>query len=377
MIAARSRPLPDPERPRLRVVFLGLSITSSWGNGHATTYRGLVRELAARGHEVTFLERDLPWYAANRDLRPCGRIFLYGSLDELADRHGSDLREADLVIVGSYVPEGIAVGELVMRLATGITAFYDIDTPVTLAGLENGTVEYVSRELIGRYDVYLSFTGGPTLRRLEREFGAREARPLYCSADPRLHRPERTVPRWELGYLGTYSPDRQPALEERLVGAAQRLPDRKFVVAGPQYPASVAWPGNVERIEHLPPTEHCRFYGAQRYALNVTRADMRSAGYSPSVRLFEAAACGTPIVSDVWPGLSEVFDVGREILVADTADDVARILRDVPEAERLAIGARGRARVLAAHTSAHRALELEALVTAAPASRRGRGARRP
>src|SRR5215207_1456914 len=169
--------------PNLRIVILGLSITSSWGNGHATTYRGLVRELVARGHDVLFLERDVPWYAAERDLPrpPYGRKELYRDLAELRASHEGDVREADLVIVGSYVPDGVAVGEWVTRTARGSTAFYDIDTPVTLAKLARGDTEYLAPHLIPRYHLYLSFTGGPTLARLEQEYGSPLARPLYCA----------------------------------------------------------------------------------------------------------------------------------------------------------------------------------------------------
>ena len=158
----------------MRIVILGLSITSSWGNGHATNYRALVRALTARGHEVLFLERDVPWYAAQRDLPrpPWGTTALYDSLDELRDVHGAAVRDADAVIVGSYVPEGIGAGEWVVATARGVPVFYDIDTPVTLAALERGDCEYVTRELVGAYGLYLSFTGGPVLRRIEQELGS-------------------------------------------------------------------------------------------------------------------------------------------------------------------------------------------------------------
>lgn len=348
-------------RPPYRIVILGLSITSSWGNGHATTYRGLVRELDRRGHDVLFLERDVPWYSANRDLPtpPYGRTELYASLADLDERFRDVVRTADAVIVGSYVPEGIAVGEWVLESAGKATAFYDIDTPVTLAKLERGDTEYLAPELIPRYGAYFSFTGGPTLQRLEREFGSPMARPLYCSFDPGLYYPEPAETRWDLGYMGTYSDDRQPPLE-RLMLEPARLWDRgRFVVAGPQYPATIAWPGNVQRIEHLPPTEHRRFYNQQRFTLNITRADMIRAGYSPSVRLFEAAACGIPIISDCWEGLDQFFEPGREILLARSAQDTLRCLRELPEPERCAVGARARERVLATHTAAHRAAELE------------------
>ena len=349
----------------LSIVVLGLSITSSWGNGHATTYRGLVRGLAARGHAITFLERDLPWYADNRDQpAPAGcRTILYASLAELTARHVARVRDADVVIVGSYVPDGVAVGEWVTATARGAVAFYDIDTPVTLAKLARGEHEYLTPALVARYDLYLSFTGGPTLDRLERELGSPMARPLYCSVDPALYYPDAAPVRWDLGYMGTYSDDRQPTLERLLLEPARRWNAGRFVVAGPQYPASLAWPANVQRVTHLAPREHRAFYNAQRFTLNVTRADMVAAGWSPSVRLFEAAACGTPIVSDWWAGLDDVLRVRDEILVVHDPDDALRAVRGMPEDERLALGAAARARVLAFHTAAHRAAELEGYVS--------------
>jgi spore maturation protein CgeB len=364
----------DPEaRPQpMRMVILGLTITSSWGNGHATTFRALVRELARRGHDVLFLERDRPWYADNRDLPepPYGRTALYESVEELIGRFGSAVRGADFVMVGSFVPDGVALAEWVTGQAAGITAFYDIDTPVTVAKLARGDTDYLSPRLVPRFDVYFSFTGGPLLRRIETSWGARRAVALYCSCDPDVHRPAPAPQRWDLGYLGTYSADRQPALERLMLEPARRRPRRRFVVAGPQYPDDIEWPRNTERIVHLAPAEHARFFAAQRFTLNLTRADMIEAGYSPSVRLFEAAACGTAIISDYWAGLDAFFEPGREILIAHRAEDTLRYLTEVPERERGRIGARARRRVLAEHTATHRAVELEAHILEAWARRR-------
>jgi len=351
----------NTEHVPLRIVILGLSITSSWGNGHATTYRGLVRELAARGHDVLFLEREVPWYAENRDLpAPShGHIELYSGLDELRDRFDRDVRDADIVIVGSYVPQGIAVGEWVVETAGGVRAFYDIDTPVTLARLESNDIEYLSLDLIQRYDLYLSFTGGPILRTIEERYGARMVRALYCSVDPGIYYPEHQRVKWDLGYLGTYSRDRQPPLEHLMIRAADRWSDGRFVVGGPQYPSGIRWPPNVERIDHVPPCRHREFYNSQRLTLNITRTDMIRAGYSPSVRLFEAAACGTPIISDAWQGLEAFFEPGREILITHSPEETLRYLREIPEEERIALGKRARDRALSEHTAAHRAVELE------------------
>jgi spore maturation protein CgeB len=276
----------------------------------------------------------------------------------LKKRFAREVRNADAVIVGSYVPEGVAVGDWVTRTAQGVTAFYDIDTPVTLAKLARKDFEYLSPELIPRYDLYLSFTGGPTLRTIERELGSPAARALYCSVDPELYYPQRQVIRWDLGYLGTYSTDRQATLRKLLMEPARRWKKGRFVVAGPMYPPQIHW-HNVERIEHLAPEHHRAFYNQQAFTLNVTRQDMIRAGYSPSVRLFEAAACGVPIISDWWEGLDTLFDIGDEILIAETSDDVLRILRELPDARRRAIGRRARDKILSAHTAAHRAAELE------------------
>jgi spore maturation protein CgeB len=345
----------------LRIVILGLSITSSWGNGHATTYRGLVRELVRRGHDLLFLERDVPWYASHRDLAnpPYGRTELYGSVEELHDRFGAAVREADLVIVGSYVPDGAAVGDWVQSQARGLAAFYDIDTPVTLARLARGEHEYLRPEQIAGYDLYLSFTGGPTLRRLEQEFDSPRAGVLYCSVDPELYFPEPRPFQWDLGYMGTYSDDRQPTVNELLLEPARRLPAARFIVAGPQYPDTDSWPSNVQHQPHLPPAEHRSFYNSQRFTLNVTRADMIAAGWSPSVRLFEAAACGTAIISDRWAGIESLLAPGEEILLAASAREVIDVLRTTTEEQRLQLSARARQRILAEHTAAHRAEQLE------------------
>lgn len=344
----------------MRLVVLGLSLSSSWGNGHATTFRGLLEQFAARGHDILFLERDVPWYASQRDLTDpdyC-RLEYYGSLDDL-QKWSVEIERADAVIVGSYVPQGVEVGRFVQRTARGVTAFYDIDTPVTLAKLGRGDFEYLSPELIPSYDLYLSFTGGPTLRRIERDLGSPAARPLYCQADPERYRPLDAATRWDLSYLGTWSEDRQPTVERLLLATARALPERRFCVAGPLYPEGIAWPDNVQRIHHVPPDEHPAFYAASRFTLNVTRADMIAAGWSPSVRLFEAALCACPVISDVWEGLDELFVPGREILLAHSTDDVIAALEGLAPAKARAIGDAARNRALAAHTAAVRAAELE------------------
>ena len=350
----------------MRLVFLGLSLSSSWGNGHATTYRALLKALRADGHEVLFLEREQAWYAAHRDLPApdfCSLRFYEGVGD--LDRFCREIARADAVVIGSYVPDGVAVIDRVAARAPRL-AFYDIDTPVTLRALRTGEAAYLAPRQVPLFDLYLSFTGGPALRELEQRWGARCARALYCAVDPALHYPVSTRRRWKLGYIGTHSRDRQPALERLLMAAARRMPGDRFVVAGPLYPADIEWPANVDRIEHLAPADHARFYSSLDWTLNITRADMVRAGYSPSVRLFEASACGVPIISDKWPGLARFFQPGREILVAETAEDVIAALQSAPE-RRKAIARAARARTLAQHTAPVRARELQAYLLQADA----------
>jgi spore maturation protein CgeB len=340
----------------VRIVVFGLSITSSWGNGHATNFRALCCALRRRGNDVLFLERDKPWYASSRDFAPPW-VDLYDSVDDL-QRRSRAVEAADLVLIGSFVPDGVEVAEWALDTARGVVGFWDIDTPVTVAAMQAGNCEYLTPALVPRFDVYLSFTGGPLLERL----GAARPRPFWCMVDPDLYAPMPASIRWDLGYLGTYSSDRQPTVEELLLQPARRRPAWRFVVGGPMYPDEIAWPENVDHLENVPPGDHAAFYSGQRFTLNVTRADMIRAGWSPSVRLFEAAASGVPIISDWWDGLDEFFEPGREILIARDGQDVERFLADTGEEARQAIATAARARVLGNHTAARRAAELEQIV---------------
>ncbi|HEX2656578.1 MAG TPA: glycosyltransferase [Xanthobacteraceae bacterium] len=346
---------------KLDIVIVGLAITSSWGNGHATTYRALAKALYDRGHSVTFLEREAPWYQENRDFPapPYCRTINYSTLKDIPSRFGQLIADADLVIVGSYVPDGAIIGEWVTSHARGVTAFYDIDTPVTLSGLQKGKIDYIVPSLIPRFDLYLSFTGGPALDLIQNRYGSPRVRAFYCAIDPSMHRPIEATTKWDLGYIGTYSDDRQVTLDKLLMEPARRMQNWNFVVAGSKYPREISWPDNVGRIEHLAPGSHAEFYCSQNYTLNITRSNMIEMGYSPSVRLFEAAACGVPIISDNWPGIDEFFMPGEEILIADKPETVIDILRNISEESRHGIAARARKRVMQNHTAQHRARELE------------------
>jgi spore maturation protein CgeB len=344
----------------MNIVILGLSLSSSWGNGHATTFRSLGRGLDADGHKVLFLERNVPWYAGNRDLPDpdfC-RLSYYESVPDLLERFGTALDAADAVIVGSYVPEGVAVIDALLQRRPKLLAFYDIDTPVTLARLDRGDEEYLARRQVRHFDIYFSFSGGPVLQKLKHAYDARRPLALYCSVDETAYRSTAEAPLWDLGYLGTYSPDRQPTLERLLIEPARRLPDLRFVVAGPQYPDEIDWPANVERIEHLPPAEHASFYSRQRFTLNVTRADMIAAGWSPSVRLFEAAACKVPIISDYWRGLTDLLPEGEAVLIAHDSSDVVAALTGTSRSQRERLIENAFHRVMQGHTGKARAREL-------------------
>lgn len=351
----------------MKITIFGLSITSSWGNGHATTFRALCSALSRRGHEIVFFERNVEWYENNRDLPEPSycTVKLYDDWQQVLPAVREQLRNSDVAVVGSYFPDGIQALDEVLASNAAVKAFYDIDTPITLSSLQHhGRADYLLKRHLPELDIYFSFTGGPTLAQLQTEFQVSLALPLYCSVDPERHHPLPASPDFacDLSYMGTYAPDRQPKIEQFLCDPARCLPERSFVVAGPQYPGTIRWPENVSRIMHLGPRYHAALYCSSRMTLNVTRRDMVMAGYSPSVRLFEAAACGATIVSDNWPGLETFFSLGAEILLPGSGDDVVRYISGYDDAELKAIGLAARERVLAAHTNESRAREFERAV---------------
>ena len=351
----------------MKLVTFGLTVTSSWGNGHATTFRSLFKALARRGHTLHFVERDVEWYRSNRDLPAPAfcTVHLYEDWVAEAPHLLALAKDADAVLIGSYFPDAIALAEALLARPGPPLLFYDIDTPVTMAALRSeGRTGYLSADLIPHFAAYLSFTGGPALTELRSRFGAQQAIPFYCSVDPDLYSPQAVVPafRSDLSYLGTYAPDRQPKLMALLNETAYAAPDLGFFVAGPQYPADTPWAPNVRRSMHLSPREHPAFYSSSRFTLNLTRDDMVAAGWSPSVRLFEASACAAAILSDPWPGLEDFLTPGEEILLPAGPAEVTRILRELSEEQARQLGQRAQARILAEHTSAHRAVQFEAVV---------------
>lgn len=353
----------------MKIVIFGLTISSSWGNGHATLWRGLVRALGRRGWTVVFFERDVPYYASTRDLFEIenGELVLYRDWADAVPAARRHVAEADAVVVTSYCPDGIAAADLALEAERPVKAFYDLDTPVTLAALARGEgVSYIGPRGLEGFDLVLSYTGGGALEELRSRVGARLVRPLYGHADPDVHRP--TAPREnyraDLSYIGTYAEDRQEALEQLLVIPARSRPAARFVIAGAQYPGDFPWAANIFFVRHLPPGEHPAFYSSGRLTLNVTRRAMAEMGWCPSGRLFEAAACGAPILSDWWPGLDEFFTPESEILVAQCSGDAIAAL-NLDDGTLRRIAARARERVFEEHTSERRTEELEAFLAEA------------
>jgi spore maturation protein CgeB len=353
----------------MKLVIFGLTISSSWGNGHATLWRGLCRALGSRGHDVTFFERDVPYYAAHRDTAsPEGcRLQLYSSWDDVKIEAEAVLADADVGMVTSYCPDSQDACNLLFE-SRAMRVFYDLDTGVTLAALRGGErVPYLPANGLAEFDLVLSYTGGRALEELRSRLGARHVAPLYGSVDPDAHRPSPAsdeLPRGRLSYLGTYAADRQHRLEELFIEPARRRPDRRFIIGGSQYPPDFPWTQNIFYVSHMPPPLHPAFYSSAALTLNVTRAAMADFGYCPSGRLFEAAACGTPILTDTWEGLDHFFEPGREILVARNTDEALAAL-DLPDADLAHVARAARERTLAEHTADCRARDLEGVIDAA------------
>ena len=350
----------------MKLVVFGLAISSSWGNGHATLWRGLTRALAERGHFVVFFERDVPYYAAHRDLwtLEAGRLHLYEAWTEVEAIAARELADADAAIVTSFCPDAQCAERLIADGECGRRVFYDLDTAVTLDRLDRGEpVPYIGPQGLAGYDLVLSYTGGRSLHQLEQRLGARRTAPLYGSVDPVAHQPVSPVDlfRADLSYLGTYADDRQDGVDRLFLGPARQRPARRFVLGGSQYPDDFPWTPNLFYMRHVAPEYHPAFYCSSRLTLNVTRRAMADTGYCPSGRLLEAAACGAPILSDEWEGLDAFFTPGEEILVAhDTMDALGAL--ECGDGELASIARAARERTLAEHTAAHRALELELLL---------------
>ncbi len=350
----------------MKLVVFGLAISSSWGNGHATLWRGLFRAMCKRGYRPVFFERDTDYYRAHRDLAEMegADIHIYSSWEEVLPLAKRELADADAGMVTSYCPDAITASDLVLNSGVPVRCFYDLDTPVTLAALDQGeTVPYLPQNGLSDFDVVLSYTGGRALTQLQTRLGAKRVAPLYGSVDPEVHRPVERAREFDLSYLGTFAQDRQDALRDLFLEPARRLPDYQFLLGGAQYGADFPWGPNIHFKQHLPPAEHAGFYCSSQLTLNVTRQAMKQMGYCPSGRLFEAAACGVPILTDEWEGLDQFFTPGQEILTAaDTSEAVCGITSGQTRLRSVANAARER--TMAEHTAECRVRDLEAALSA-------------
>lgn len=346
----------------MKITIFGLTISSSWGNGHATPYRAIVRALSQLGHAVTFFEKDVPYYAAHRDLPgyPNCDIILYESWNDIREVAIRTASASDVVLTASYCPEGTRINDEVLDLAGPVKVYYDLDAPVTLSRLRNHlAVEYVRPDQLSEFDLVLSWTGGQALEELASQWGARLVRPLFGCVDADAYRRQSPLREFEcaLSYMGTYAQDRQEKLNSLFLEPSRRRKDLRFLLAGSLYPWSWQWGENVTKLEHVPPSQHPALYSSSRWTLNITRADMAASGYCPSGRFFEAAACGTPILSDWFDGLDHFFEPGEEIIVANSAEDVLDVM-DMGEQAIGKMAQRARQRTLDQHTGRHRAQEL-------------------
>jgi spore maturation protein CgeB len=345
----------------LKLTLFGSTLSSSWGNGHATPYRAMLRALHRLGHRATYYERDVEYYRKRRDLVKCDycELVLYPDWETVRRRALAEAAASDAVMIGSYCPEGARICDDVLSCAGPLRVFYDLDTPITLAALSNGALDYLRREQMGGFDLYLSFTGGDILRQLERDYRVRMARPLYGCVDPEVH--ARVAPRPDfacaLSYMGTHAPDRLQKLEELFLTPAQLVPSKPFVLAGSLYPWDWPWPANLRRFEHVAPADHPALYSSSHATLNLTRDGMARSGWCPSGRFFEAAACSTPILTDWFVGLDQFFTPDEEVLVVNCAEDVLQAIeRDEGGLRQLA--ERARQRTLQQHTGMNRAQEM-------------------
>jgi len=345
----------------VKISVFGLTLSSSWGNGHATPYRAIIRALDRMGHEVHFFEKNVPYYSSRRDFDACNycALTLYPDWAAVRDRALSTAADSDVVITASFLPEGRRINDEILGLGRPLRIFYDLDTPVTLNALRQGEVEYLDAAQIPEFDLVLSFTGGKSLATLEDEYRGRMVRPLYGCVDPDDYYRVKPVAKFQcdLSYMGTYSADRQAKVDALLLEPSRRHPEKHFLLAGSLYPWNWEWPENVRRMEHVAPADHSRFYSSSRLTLNITRGEMAANGWCPSGRFFEAAACSTPVITDAWEGLDSFFDLQSELHVVANAEDVEAAL-DTADNELQTMANRARQRTLDEHTGDVRARQL-------------------
>ncbi len=352
----------------MRVAFFGSSLVSAYWNGAATYYRGIVRALSERGHDVTFYEPDAYERQRHRDIPDpeWARVVVYGgeraedALAALAQAAG-----ADLVVKASGVgvfDELLEREALALRRPGTLVAFWDVDAPATLDRLARNPADPFAA-LVPRYDLVLTYGGGDPVVRGYLARGARACVPVYNALDPETHHPVPEDPRFEaaLSLLANRLPDREARVSEFFLRAAEQAGDSRFLLGGAGWDAREL-PANVRHVGHVYTRDHNAFHGTPRLVLNVSRESMARYGFSPATRVFEAAGAGACIVTDAWQGIELFLEPGLEVLVAENGAGVAEAVRSVPLALARRIGGAARRRVLAQHTYAHRAAQLEAVL---------------
>jgi spore maturation protein CgeB len=354
----------------MRIEFFGSSLVSSYWNGAATYYRGLLKALARMGHTITFYEPDAFERQQHRDIPDpdWARVVVYPATDD-GWRHalGEAIRKADLLVKASGV--GVFDAELEMvvpAVARGgcRTIYWDVDAPATLDAVARDPQHHL-RRAIPRYDLVLTYGGGAPVVEAYRACGARDCVPIYNALDPETHHPARASDefRCDLSFLGNRLPDREARVEEFLLNPAALRPDRRFILAGAGW-HDKAIPPNVNVHDHVRTIEHNAFFCSGLATLNVNRESMARYGFSPPTRIFEAAGAGACIISDTWQGIEMFLEPNREILIAQNGEAVADHLDRLTLKHARALGEAARARVLAEHTYAHRARQVAALLDA-------------
>lgn len=352
----------------MNIAFFASSLVSAYWNGAATYYRGIVRALHERGHRVTFYEPDAFDRQQHRDIEdpPWAKVVVYSAAsEEDVLRTVEQARGADLVVKASGVgvhDELLERAVLELQSPETLVVYWDVDAPATLDRM-NALVSDPLRALVPRYDLVLTYGGGDPVRRAYKALGARDCIPIYNALDPSTHFPVEPNPRFEgdLGFLGNRLPDREARVEEFFLRAAAQLPERKFLLGGSGW-GDKAVPPNVNYLGHVYTADHNAFNCTPLAVLNISRESMARYGFSPATRVFEAAGAAACLITDAWEGLDHFFEPGREMLVASSGDDVAQIVRELDAKKARAVGQAAYKRVLAEHTYAHRAAQLDAIL---------------
>jgi spore maturation protein CgeB len=368
----------------MKIAFYGSSLLSSYWNGAATYYRGLLRELAGLGHAITFYEPDAFDRQQHRDMAPpdWARVVVYDATEEALRRVVAEAAQAEVVVKASGVgvfDDALITGLVQAARPGAIRIFWDVDAPATLAEIQPQP-EHPLRRALPQLDYVLTYGGGPPVIAAYEALGARRCIPIYNALDATTHHPVPAEPRFaaDLAFLGNRLPDREARVEEFFLAAAAALPQRAFLLGGSGW-ADKSLPPNVRLLGHVYTRDHNAFNVSPLAVLNIARDSMAATGYSPATRVFEAAGAGACLITDAWTGLEQFLEEGREVLVARDGRDVAAHLAELTPERSRAIGEAARQRVLRDHTYALRAVEVDALLrrhaAAAPAAALAEAAR--